>query len=146
MKIAIGADHGGYELKQHIIDVFTQRGYEFVDFGTNSPESVDYPDYAFRVGKSVTVGECGCGILICSTGIGMSIAANKVTGIRAAHCTDSYTAKMSRHHNNANVLAMGAKITGVAIAEEIVAAFLSEGFDGDRHERRVEKINNYKNS
>ena len=145
MKIAIGADHGGYELKQHIIALFSHKGYEFLDMGTDSAESVDYPDYAFRVGKNVTKGDCDCGIVICSTGIGVSIAANKVTGVRAAHCTDSYTARMSRHHNNANVLALGAKITGVAIAEEIVEVFLTEGFDGGRHERRVEKMDGYKN-
>ncbi len=146
MKIAIGCDHGGYDLKAYLQKQFEERGYEFIDFGTNSPESVDYPDYAFEVGEYVAAGKCEFGVLICSTGVGISIAANKVDGIRAAHCTDTYSARMSRRHNNANILALGAKITGVAIAEEIMEIFLNETFDGGRHQRRIDKIGNYKNN
>lgn len=144
MKLAIGCDHGGYELKENLIARFSKEGHEFVDFGTYSSESVDYPDFAFAVGEYVAAGNCDLGILVCSTGIGISIAANKVDGIRAAHCTDTYSAKMSRRHNNANILALGAKITGEAIAEEIVEVFLAEFFESGRHQRRVEKIMDYK--
>ncbi len=144
MKLAIGCDHGGYELKENLIARFSKEGHEFVDFGTYSSESVDYPDFAFAVGEYVAEGNCDLGILVCSTGIGISIAANKVDGIRAAHCTDTYSAKMSRRHNDANILALGAKITGEAIAEEIVEVFLAESFEGGRHQRRVDKIMDYK--
>lgn len=144
MKLAIGCDHGGYELKESLIKRFSKEGHEFVDFGTYSSESVDYPDFAFTVGEYVAAGNCDLGILVCSTGIGISIAANKVDGIRAAHCTDTYSAKMARRHNNANILALGAKITGEAIAEEIVEVFLAESFEGGRHQRRVDKIMDYK--
>lgn len=144
MKVAIGCDHGGYELKTYLVKKFEEKGYEFIDFGTNTTESVDYPDYAFAVSEYVAKGNCELGILICSTGIGISIAANKVEGIRAAHCTDTFSARMSRRHNNANILALGGKITGVSIAEEIVETFLSESFDGGRHQRRIDKIDNYK--
>ncbi len=144
MKVAIGCDHGGYELKTHIMKYFSDK-HEFVDFGAYSCESVDYPDFGFSVGEYVAQGNCDFGILVCSTGIGISIAANKVDGIRAALCADTYSAKMSRRHNDANILALGAKVTGVAIAEEIVEVFLNESFEGGRHQRRVDKIMNYKN-
>ena len=145
MKIAIGADHGGFELKKKIIDFFSDSELEceFEDYGTYSEESVDYSDYAIKVGEAVAQGLHDLGIVICSTGIGVSIAANKVKGIRAAHCTDSFSAKMARNHNNANVLALGGKISGIAIVLEMVSIFLCEDFDGGRHERRVNKINQY---
>ena len=145
MKIAIGADHGGFELKKKIIDFFSDRDIEceFEDYGTYSEESVDYPDYAIKVGEAVAQGLFDYGIVICSTGIGVSIAANKVKGIRAAHCTDTYSAKMARNHNNANVLALGGKISGIAIVLEMVGIFLCEDFEGGRHERRVDKIKQY---
>lgn len=145
MKIAIGADHGGFELKKKIMDFFSDSDIEceFEDYGTYSEESVDYPDYAIKVGEEVAKGNFDYGIVICSTGIGVSIAANKVKGIRAAHCTDSYSAKMARNHNNANVLALGGKISGIAIVLEIVSVFLCEDFDGGRHSRRVDKIIRY---
>lgn len=143
MNIAIGSDHRGYQLKKHIIELFSEKDYAFIDLGTVSEESADYPDFGIAVGECIAQGKCELGIIICSTGIGISIAANKVRGIRAAHCTDSFCAKMSRRHNNANVLALGASVTGVAIAEEIVQSFLTEKFEGGRHQLRIDKITQY---
>lgn len=140
MKLAIGCDHGGYELKQSILRHLSGRGIEYKDFGCFSLDSCDYPDFALPVAQAIVSGECQRGILICSTGIGISIAANKVPGIKAAHCTDAYSAKMTRKHNNANVLAIGGKITGEAIAIEMVDAFIDTEFEGGRHARRVGKI------
>jgi ribose 5-phosphate isomerase B len=143
MNIAIGSDHRGYQLKKHIIETFSPRGYHFTDLGTTGEESVDYSDFGIAVAQRVAQGECELGIVICSTGVGISIAANKVRGIRAAHCTDSFCAKMARRHNDANVLALGASITGVAIAEEIVENFLAETFEGGRHQKRIDIITQY---
>jgi ribose 5-phosphate isomerase B len=143
MNIAIGSDHRGYQLKKHIIEMFSPKGYNFTDLGTTGEESVDYSDFGIAVAQRVAQGECELGIVICSTGVGISIAANKVKGIRAAHCTDSFCAKMARRHNNANVLALGASVTGVAIAEEIVENFLNETFEGGRHQKRIDKITQY---
>lgn len=139
MKIGIGSDHGGFELKEIIKEAF-QGEVEFVDYGTNSKDSVDYPDFGKRVGEAVVKGEVERGIVICGTGIGISIAANKVDGVRCALCNDLFSAKMSRNHNNANVLAMGGRVIGDVLAIEIVKVFLAEEFEGGRHAIRVEKI------
>lgn len=140
MKIGIGSDHGGFDLKEIIKKAFKGE-VEFVDYGTNSKDSVDYPDFGRAVGEAVVKGEVDKGIVICGTGIGISMAANKVKGIRCALCNDLFLAKMSRNHNNANVLAMGGRVIGDVLAIEIVKVFLEEEFEGGRHARRVEKIN-----
>jgi len=139
-RIAIGADHAGYRLKEEIIRFLQASGYPVEDMGTSGEESVDYPDYAARVARAVTAGQADLGILICGTGIGMSIAANKVPGIRAAVATDSYMARMAREHNDANVLCLGGRVLGDGSALEVVQAFLQSRFAGGRHARRVEKI------
>jgi len=140
MKIAFGCDHAGVDLREAIISVVQELGHDIVDFGTQSHESVDYPDFAERVAAAVRAGECRLGILVCGTGVGISISANKVSGIRAALCSDEYTARMSRMHNNANVLAIGSRVTGPGLAQSIATAFLATEFEGGRHQRRVEKI------
>ena len=138
--IAIGSDHGGYALKQVIISHLADRGIEFRDFGTYSEESCDYPEYGEAVGRAVASGECELGIAVCGTGIGISIAANKVHGVRAAACSDCFTAEMCRRHNDANVLALGGHVIGPGLALKIVDIFLSTGFDGGRHARRLGKL------
>ena len=138
--IAIGSDHGGFELKTHIIKYLTEQGMELFDFGTYTEDSCDYPDIAEKVAKAVANGEYEKGILICGTGIGISIAANKVDGIRAALCGDVYSAKMTRKHNDANILCMGGRVTGRELAFMICDTFLSEEFEGGRHQNRIEKI------
>ena len=138
--IAIGSDHGGYALKQVIISHLADRGIEFRDFGTYSEESCDYPEYGEAVGRAVASGECELGIAVCGTGIGISIAANKVHGVRAAACSDCFTAEMCRSHNDANVLALGGRVIGPGLALKIVDIFLSTGFDGGRHARRLGKL------
>ena len=140
MRIALGADHAGYELKDKIKLHLQRKGFEVYDDGTNSGESVDYPDYARRVGEDVSRERADMGILVCGSGIGMAIAANKVPGIRAANVSSEYEAQMSREHNNANVLALGARILKEDTAFRIVDKWLSTQFAGGRHERRVEKI------
>lgn len=140
MKIAIGSDHGGFQLKKTICRFLEEEGIAYQDFGTYSPESCDYPDIAFAVAEAVARGEFDQGILICGTGIGMAIAANKVPGIRAALCHDTYSARMSREHNDANVLTLGERVVGPGLAVEIVKTWLSSSFAGERHSRRVEKI------
>lgn len=135
--IAIGCDHGGYELKQKILAHLRQRGLEYRGFGCDSTASVDYPVYGKAVAHAVASGKCEKGIVICSTGIGISIAANKVRGIRCALCTDPLMAEMCRRHNDANMLALGAGIVGPNLAERIVEAFLTTEFEGGRHARRV---------
>ena len=140
MKIAVGSDHGGIHLKNHIREYLTAKGIEVLDCGTYTEESTDYPDYAAKVCQAINTGEVERGILVCGTGIGISIAANKIKGIRAALCHETYTAKMSREHNNANVLAMGGRTTGFEIADEIVRTWIKTEFAGGRHERRVNKI------
>ena len=137
MKIAIGCDHGGYLLKQDILIWLEENDYEFEDFGCYNTESVDYPVYAEKVARAVASGECEKGIVICTTGIGVSMAANKVKGIRCALCGDSYSAEMTRRHNDANVLAMGAGIIGPNMAKKITEVFLTTAFEGGRHARRV---------
>ncbi|MHB9143878.1 MAG: ribose 5-phosphate isomerase B [Symbiobacteriia bacterium] len=140
MTIAIGSDHGGFELKEIIKQELATLGIQAHDFGTHSVESCDYPDIARTVTGAITSGECESGILICGTGIGMSIAANKVHGIRAALCGEPYSARMAREHNNANVLCMGGRVVGAGLAVEILHAWLGGQFAGGRHAARVEKI------
>ncbi len=139
--LALGCDHGGYELMQEVKAHLEKRGFEFKDFGCYSTDSVDYPEYAKKVAHAVADGECELGILICGTGIGISIAANKVKGIRAALCADCFSAAATREHNNANILAMGARTTGPGLALKIVDTFLDTPFSNDeRHIRRINMI------
>lgn len=145
MKIAIGSDHAGYALKEAIKDDLIKKGYDVKDFGTYSPESVDYPDFGIKASEAVARGECDYGVVICGSGIGISIAANKVKGIRAALVCDIERASLARMHNNANVLALGARFTQIDVAKEIVDVFLSTPFEGQRHEKRVSKITEYEN-
>ena len=140
MKIAIACDHGGLNLKNAVKKYLADNGYEVMDFGTDSTDSCDYPDYALPAAEAVANGECDRGIVICSTGIGVSIVANKVPGVRCAHCHDSYCAEFTRLHNNSNVLALGEKVVGVGYALKIVETFLKTEFEGGRHQRRVDKI------
>ncbi|MBQ9116750.1 MAG: ribose 5-phosphate isomerase B [Clostridia bacterium] len=140
MKIAIGNDHVAVEMKKHIVKYLEEKGYEIVNFGTDSAERADYPVYGKRVADAVASGECVLGILICGTGIGISLAANKVKGIRAAVCSEPYSAALTRRHNNANIIAFGARVVGTAVAETIVDAFLEAEFEGGRHARRVDMI------
>lgn len=139
--IALGSDHGGYELKQEIKKYLDETGIQYKDFGCNSTESCDYPEYAKLVAQSVSEGECEKGILICGTGIGISIAANKVKGIRAAVCTDCFMAEATRLHNDANILALGGRVVGAGLAIKITDTFLNTEFSGDeRHKRRISQI------
>lgn len=140
MKIAIGADHGGYELKCAIKERLIANGYEVVDYGTDSTESVDYAPIAARTARGITSGECDRGILCCGTGIGISMAANKVKGIRAACCSDYFSAKYTRLHNDANILCMGGRVVGVGLALELVDVFLNTEFEGGRHQKRIDQI------
>ena len=140
MKIAVGCDHGGFSLKQVIIEHLKNKNIQFKDFGTFDTSSVDYPDYGLAVAEAVASGEYDKGILICGTGIGISIAANKVPGIRAAHCTDTFSANAAGEHNNANIIALGERITGPGLAIDIVDAYLNSRFQGGRHEGRINKI------
>nr|WP_281682516.1 ribose 5-phosphate isomerase B [Finegoldia magna] len=140
MKIAIAADHGGFELKNSMVEYIKSLGNEVMDLGTNSADSVDYPDYAKKVCEEIQQGNSDLGILICGTGIGMSLAANKFDGIRAACVSDVYSAKMSRNHNNANVLCIGARVIGDEVAKLIIKTFLENEFEAGRHQRRVDKI------
>ena len=137
---AIGSDHGGYALKQEIMKHLSERGIAYRDYGTYSEESCDYPDYGAAVGRAVASGECERGIVVCGTGIGISIAANKVRGVRCALCGDCFSAQMAREHNDANVLALGARVLGAGLALKIVDTFLDSAFAGGRHERRVAKL------
>ena len=140
MKIALACDHGGLNLKKEVIKYLQENNFEYVDFGTNSLESCDYPDFALSAAEAVANCECDRGIIICSTGIGVSIVANKVPGVRCAHCHDTYCAEFTRRHNDANVLAIGEKVVGVGYALKIVEIFLKTEFEGGRHQRRVDKI------
>lgn len=140
MKIAIAADHGGFELKDSMVEYIKSLGNEVMDLGTNSADSVDYPDYAKKVCEEIQQGNSDLGILICGTGIGMSLAANKFEGIRAACVSDVYSAKMSRNHNNSNVLCIGARVIGDEVAKLIIKTFLENEFEAGRHQRRVDKI------
>ena len=140
MKIALACDHGGLAFKNILLQYLKEKGYETVDFGTCTADSCDYPDFVLPAAEAVASGQCVRGILVCSTGIGVSIAANKVKGIRCAHCHDTYSAKYTRLHNDANMLAFGQKVIGEGLMLEIVEAFLSAEFEGGRHRRRVDKI------
>ena len=141
MKIAFACDHGGFEVKDDVLKFLASKGYEVIDFGTNSSDSCDYPDYAVPCCNAVTNGEAKFGILICGTGIGMSICANKIKGIRCAHVTDIFSAEMTRRHNDTNVIALGARITSKEDIISFIDMFLTTPFDGGRHETRVNKIN-----
>ena len=142
MKIAIACDHGGLQLKNAIIKYLTESGYEVRDFGTNTQDSCDYPDFGKLAANAVSVGECERGIVVCTTGIGMSMVANKVKGVRCALCTSVDMDVMTRRHNNANMIALGQKYVTVKLAKVIVDAFLNTEFEGGRHEVRVNKIEN----
>jgi ribose 5-phosphate isomerase B len=139
-KIVLGSDHAGLALRAEAAKVARAAGYEVEDLGPFSGESVDYPDYARKVAETVASGKARLGILVCGTGIGMSISANKVRGVRAAHCTTEYEARMARAHNDANVLCVGERVVGAGLGAAIVEAFLHQAFEGGRHQRRVDKI------
>jgi ribose 5-phosphate isomerase B len=138
--IALGSDHAGFEYKEKIKVILDELKLSYKDFGTSSKESTDYPDYAHQVASAVSKGECDRGILVCGTGIGMAIVANKHKGVRAAVCESSTAARLARQHNNANILTIGERLTGWEAAADIVRTFLSTQFEGGRHERRVDKI------
>ena len=140
MKIAIACDAAGYALKETVISCIRELGYEYKDYGTYGEDSCDYPDFALLAAEAVASGECRKGILICGTGIGMAICANKVKGVRAAVCGDEFSAKATAAHNDSNVLAIGARVTGRGLAETIVKAWLTTPFEGGRHQRRLDKI------
>lgn len=138
--LAIGCDHGGFKLKNDIISHLEENGVEYRDFGCFSEDSVDYPEIALKVAKSITAGECKLGVLCCGTGIGMSLAANKVHGIRAAACSETFSAKYTRLHNDSNILCLGGRVIGSGTACEMVDLFLNTAFEGGRHQRRVDMI------
>jgi ribose 5-phosphate isomerase B len=138
--IALGADHAGWELKEALKAWLIEGGHQILDFGTHSPESVDYPDYALQVAESVASGKAERGVLVCGTGIGMAMTANKVPGVRAALCSDPFTARMSREHNDANVLTLGGRLMDRELGLEILQMWLNAAFAGGRHERRLGKI------
>ena len=143
MKIAIGSDHRGFEVKRRVVALLQQLGHQLLDMGPEGRESVDYPDFAFSVAKAISTGQVERGILICGTGIGMCIAANKVAGVRAAPCHDSVTAEMSRRHNDANVLCLSADLLGGELVDRMVKIWLETEFEGGRHARRVDKITRF---
>ena len=138
--IALGSDHGGYDLKVQVMKHLEERGIEYKDFGCFDKSSCDYPEFGQAAARAVAEGACEKGIVICTTGIGISIAANKIRGVRCALCADTLTAEMTRRHNDANVLAMGAGVTGGNLAERILDVFLTTDFEGGRHQRRVDKV------
>lgn len=145
MRIAIGNDHTAIEMKEAVRDYLTEQGYEMLDLGTNSTESCDYPEYGEKVGRVVASGEAKLGIVICGTGVGISLAANKVKGIRACVCSEPYTAKLSRMHNDSNVLAFGARVIGVEMAKMITQEWLDAEYEGGRHQRRVDMVMDIEN-
>ena len=140
LRIAVGSDHAGFHLKESARDYLKKKGYEVVDLGTNSTESVDYPDYAVKVARRVAAKQADFGVLMCGTGLGVAITANKIHGVRAAPCNDTLSAQLARSHNNANILTMGGRLTDAATAEKIVDSWLATSFLGGRHARRVDKI------
>ena len=140
MKIAIASDHGGCELKEKIVELLKEKGLEVIDYGVDNPESVDYPDYGIKVANAVSKGIAERGILSCGTGIGMSIVANKFPDVRAALCYDMFTARMSRLHNDANILVLGGRVLDKEVALMMVDIWLRTGFEGGRHQRRLDKI------
>ena len=138
--IAIASDHAGFSLKEYLVQLLNQWGFEVSDLGTHNSDSVDYPKYACQVARGVTSGNYSLGVLVCGTGIGMSIVANRIPGVRAALCTSAYMARLSRTHNNANILCLGARVIGFGEAEDILKTFVSKDFEGGRHARRVDQI------
>ena len=140
MKLAIASDHAGFELKRELLEVLSHRKVTVHDVGCFSSDAVDYPDFAVEVAKAVAAGKADLGILVCGTGIGMSIVANKFKGVRAALCHTEFEARMSRAHNDANILCLGSRVTGAGLARVVLEAFLNTKFEGGRHERRVQKI------
>ncbi len=146
MKIALGCDHGGLEHKNAIVDYLKENGFEVTDFGIYEQVSVDYPDIAKKVCESIQNGECERGILVCGTGIGMSIAANKHKGIRAACCSEHFSAKYTRLHNNSNILCLGGRVIGVGTAVELADIFVNTEFEGGRHQKRIDKITEIENN
>ncbi|MEI6277402.1 MAG: ribose 5-phosphate isomerase B [Prolixibacteraceae bacterium] len=145
MEIAIGSDHAAFSFKEEIKKYLEEKGYKIMDFGAFSSERVDYCDFGFSVGEYVAKGECEKGIVICGSGIGISISANKVKGIRAVVCSEPYSARLSRQHNNTNVLALGARVVGIDLAKMIIDEWLSAEFEGGRHTGRINKISDYEN-
>lgn len=143
MKVALGADHAGFQLKNEIVEALKSGGHEVKDFGCDGPDSVDYPDFAERVARGVSAGSFDRGILVCGTGIGMCISANKFPNVRAALCHNLFTARLSREHNDANVLTLGERLIGAGLAKEIVKVWMETVFEGGRHARRVDKINTF---
>ena len=139
-RVAIGSDHAGFDLKEHLVVLLRGQGHEVVDHGTHSTESCDYPPICAAVGRTVRDGGADLGIVLGGSGQGEQLAANKVHGVRAALCNDLYTARMARSHNDANVLSMGGRVVGIGLAEEIVATFMSTPFEGGRHQRRVDQL------
>ena len=140
MKIGIANDHASVEMKQQVVAYLKEKGYDVVNYGTDSTESCDYPVYGEKIGHAVVSGKVDFGIAICGTGLGISLAANKVHGIRAAVCSEPYTARLSRQHNNANILAFGSRVIGIELAKMIIDEFLGAEFEGGRHQRRVDMI------
>lgn len=143
--IAIGCDHGGLDIKNAIVEYFKSAGVEYKDFGTYTPDSVDYPEYAYKVAKAVSEGECEKGIICCGTGIGVAIVANKVKGIRAATVTNEFCAEMTRRHNDSNIVTMGGRVIDEATAVRLAEIFINTPFDGDRHTKRVDMITKIEN-
>lgn len=140
MTIGIGNDHAAVEMKNEILDYLVEKGYDVVNYGTDSHESCNYPEYGEKVGRAVAAGDVDCGILICGTGVGISLAANKVKGVRAVVCSEPYSAKLSKQHNNTNILAFGARVIGIEMAKMIVDEWLGAEFLGGRHQTRVDMI------
>ncbi|EGG82289.1 ribose 5-phosphate isomerase B [Lachnospiraceae bacterium 2_1_46FAA] len=145
MRIGIGNDHAAVEMKEQIVAFLEELGHEVVNYGTDTNDSCDYPVYGEKVGRAVVDGDVECGILICGTGVGISIAANKVKGVRAVVCSEPYSAKLSKQHNNTNILAFGARVIGIELAKMIVEEWLNTEFEGDRHQRRVDMISDIEN-
>jgi len=145
MKIALGSDHAAYEFKEQIKVYLKVLGHEVVDFGTTSNERVNYSEYGIKVGEAVAAHECECGIVCCGTGVGISIAANKVKGIRCVVCSEPYSARLSRQHNDTNILSMGARVIGIGLAKMIVDEWLNATFEGGRHLERINQIAVYEN-
>ncbi len=141
MKIGIGNDHAALEMKNQVMEYLEEKGYEVINYGaTNTPESCNYPEFGEKVGRAVVSGEVDCGILICGTGVGISLAANKVKGVRAVVCSEPYSAKLSKQHNNTNILAFGARVVGIELAKMIIDEWLGAEFEGGRHQTRVDMI------
>lgn len=140
MRIGIGNDHAAVDMKNEIMAYLESKGYEMVNFGTDSKERFDYPVAGYKVGKAVASGEVDCGICICGTGIGISLAANKVKGVRAATVSESYSARLTKNHNNANIICFGSRVVGVEVAKDIVDAWLNAEYEGGRHQRRIDML------